>query len=301
MKPFLLLILLFGGSCQSSTRPQKLTAMRPTEETYASFARQRIEASAARLLQSLERVTTLDSRTANDLLLALREWRETLSLFVHVFPSPLDSDPYLELLLEAEQGIILIERAFDDDTVVWWVQHMLRSLKSPESQDYRSELNATYATHRKHLALPLYYWSSVNFIPDLDAGISSNLRDYFMEQRISLRKEMTKVLEHDPFFPDQERELQAVSARARILISLHTKYRLLDEGSMFRKEIQSTQDFCEKALKDLAMHSRLRETKDEGKASILSLKIKKDWQSERARKLSRAQSEHDHQQGRQHP
>lgn len=275
--------LLIGTGCRSTYRSQNLSAMQAVEESYSGFARLRIEASSTSLLVNLNQFQQEGETSVDALLKALEEWRETLAFFVHVFPKTETSDPYLELLLDAEEGIYLLNHERTRQEELIWAFRLSAKLLSEESRSYRQELNRDFATRRKASELPPIYWAELNFIPALNESLKSNLRDYFKEQKKALRRAITKLLINDPLFPGQEQSIAAIRERTEVLISIHGRYQVWYPDAALSKDLRATRDFYSQVLIDLARYYRLRADRNEGRATTLGLKLQKNWELEKRR------------------
>lgn len=262
--------------------------MKPVELSYAQLAAAHIREDEEKCLLELDHYLREEESDGFALKDALKDWQETLSLFVHVFPKEGRDDLYKELLESTNLGLFLMEEARRGTHQLEWARAAFNGLTAHETQTYLDTLNTQYATGRKIQEMPRAYWFGVNFIPDLSASFSSNFKDYLKAQKKALAADVLKASDGDPLFPGQNLLLQNVRDRSEVLLRLEEKYLPVEESFSSKAEIAEIHRSYAALLDQINRYTLYRDAKDEAKASVLGKQIRKDWELEKQRARSSA-------------
>lgn len=283
---FLCLTIWVSFACNSTGNRLELAAMKPVELSYVQLAKSEVQASKKLLTMELEAFLKDQDSDGRSLSLALQEWQENLSFFVHLFPRSEQGDLHHELLNSANYGRFLLREEKRGDHQIQWAKTALKALSAPHTQLYLQDLNSRFATRRKGDLLPRAYWYGVNFIPDPRASFSSNFHDYLKAQKKALALEVQRALQgNDPLFPGQNLLVQNIRDRSSAIIHLEQKFLPVRSAQDRRNEIVEIHNFYSDLLVQLDRHAQFLDLKEASKASVLGRKIQRQWLEEQRKTL----------------
>lgn len=280
------ILMAFTLSCRSTTPYSELSGA-SFESSYAESGAMELKLDYKNLLEKLDRYQTADEKGRQEILECLERWDESLSLYVHLFPSANAHDRvYRSIRENVSQGYRLLSDPRDPIAVDRWAQSSSLFLSDESVEDLFKQLNHSYASRRKPAELPSAYWEEVDFVPDLKGDFLQNLKDYADAQKKALGPQIRKADATEPLFPGHEKVLTATLDRLKAIDRFRHRYLPIETDPRFHDEVENSLAYYTDLMRDMKEYEKWKASGQETAATRLAQSIRKKWEERKKSGLS---------------